>query len=65
MRISPKLIESLKLLLKEQSGLDYTDEEVQEAGIAIMRFTAAKLQRANTLSGYKEADDGNSHRQQK
>jgi len=34
-RISPKHIKKLQKLLKEQSGKDYTDEEAQEAGLAI------------------------------
>ncbi len=42
MRLSPKQIKELQALLKEQTGKDYTDEEAQEAGLAIMRFVAAK-----------------------
>ncbi len=41
-RISPERIEELKKLLKEQTGKDYSDEEAQEAGQAIMRFVLAK-----------------------
>lgn len=44
MRISPERIKELQKLLKEQTGRDYTDEEAQEAGLAIMRFTIAKEQ---------------------
>jgi len=44
-RISPELIEKLQKLLKEQTGKDYTAEEAQEAGMAIMRFVIAKEQR--------------------
>jgi hypothetical protein len=44
-RISPKRIKELQKLLKEQMGKDYSDEEAQKAGLAIMRFTLAKKQR--------------------
>ena len=42
MRISPKQLKELQKLLKEQTGRDYTDEEAQQAGLAIMRLTLAK-----------------------
>ena len=41
-RISKQRIEELKKLLKEQTGKDYSDEEAQEAGLAITRFVAVK-----------------------
>lgn len=44
-RISPESTKELQKLLKEQTGKDYTFEEAQEAGIAIMRFVIAKEQR--------------------
>jgi len=44
MKLSVERVSSLKILLKEL-GLDYTDEEVQEAGLAIMRFALVKAQR--------------------
>lgn len=44
-RISHEQIKMLQKILKEQTGRDYTDEEAQEAGIAIMRFVLAKEQR--------------------
>lgn len=50
MRISPERIKELQKLLKEQTGKDYTDEEAQEAGLAIMRFTKAKEQRKREAS---------------
>jgi hypothetical protein len=50
MRISPERIKELQKLLKEQTGKDYTDEEAQEAGLAIMRFTIAKEQRKREAS---------------
>jgi len=41
-RISPNRIKELQKLLKEQTGKDYSDEEAQEAGLAIIRFVIAK-----------------------
>lgn len=42
MRLSQKHIKALQQLLREQFGLDYTDEQAQQAGLAIMRFAIAK-----------------------
>jgi len=42
MRLSKERIQELQKLLKEQTGKDYTDEEAQQAGLAIMRFVAVK-----------------------
>ena len=47
-RISPERIKELQKLLKEQTGKDYTDEEAQEAGMAIMHFMIAKESRKKT-----------------
>ncbi len=41
-RISPERTKELQKLLKEQTGKEYSDEEAQEAGLAIMRFVVAK-----------------------
>jgi hypothetical protein len=49
-RISPNRIKELQKLLKEQTGKDYTDEEAQEAGLAIIRFVLAKEQRKHELN---------------
>lgn len=45
MRLSQERIKELKKLLKAETGKDYTDEEAQQAGLAIMRFVVAKEQR--------------------
>jgi hypothetical protein len=45
MRLSDKRIKELQTLLKELFDLDYTAEEAQEAGLAIMRFVLVKTQR--------------------
>ena len=56
-RISPKRIKELQKLLKEQTGKDYTDEEAQQAGLAIMRFVYVKeLQKMTTGQKPKDKD---------
>lgn len=54
MRLSSERIEILQALLKEQTGKNYTDEQAQEAGLAIMRFVLAKAQRNRQLNKNKE-----------
>ncbi len=49
MRLSEERIKELQRLLKEQTGKDYTSEEAQQAGLAIVRFVIAKEQRAQEL----------------
>ncbi|HEU5187357.1 MAG TPA: hypothetical protein VFT87_02535 [Candidatus Saccharimonadales bacterium] len=53
-RISPERIKELQKLLKEQTGKDYSDEEAQEAGLAIIRFVIAKERRRQELSEQKK-----------
>jgi hypothetical protein len=48
MRLKPERVIALKELLKEL-GLDYSDEETQQAGLAIMRFALAKETRKRQL----------------
>lgn len=48
-RLSPERIKELQKLLKEQTGKDYSDEEAQKAGLAIMRFVMVKEQRKHGL----------------
>lgn len=45
MKLSDERIKELQAILKEEFGLDYTAEQTQEAGIAIIRFLLAKTQR--------------------
>jgi hypothetical protein len=45
MKFSDERIKELQTILKEEFGLDYTAEQTQEAGIAIVRFVLAKTQR--------------------
>jgi hypothetical protein len=54
MRLSSERITSLQKLLKELCGLDYTSEQAQEAGTAIVRFVTAKAQRQHALTTSKE-----------
>lgn len=42
MKFSPERIKALQLLLKKQCGRDYTIEETQQAGMAIIQFVQAK-----------------------
>lgn len=53
-RISPERIKELQKLLKEQTGKDYSSEEAQEAGLAIMRFVIAKEQQKQQLQSEAE-----------
>lgn len=54
MRLSSDLIKSLQAHLEELYDLDYTDEQAQDAGLAIMRFVIAKVQREQELLNSKE-----------
>lgn len=49
MRLSNEHIKSLQILLRKECGLELTDEQAQEAGMAIMRFVLAKAQREQQL----------------
>jgi hypothetical protein len=49
MRLSNKQIKSLQALLNELYDLDYSDEQAQEAGLAIMRFVVAKAHRKHQV----------------
>ena len=53
MRLSNERIKALQALLKELYGLDYSDEQAQEAGLAIMRFMVVKSQRQKELTKNK------------
>lgn len=54
MRLNDKRIKELQELLKELYGIEYTAEQAQEAGIAIIRFVLAKTQRQQQLKNDKE-----------
>jgi enoyl-CoA hydratase/carnithine racemase len=51
MRISHKQIKELQALLLEMTGKEYSPEEAQTAGLAIVRFVSAKeLQKDQLIS---------------
>jgi len=54
MRLSSESIKALQALLSELHGLELTDEQAQEAGIAIMRFTFAKAHKQQELTNNME-----------
>jgi len=54
MRLSNERIKSLHALLRELHGMELTDEQAQEAGMAIMRFVIAKAQRVQELTNKKD-----------
>ena len=63
MRLSPVRIVSLQKILKDQYGLEVSDEQAQEAGMSIMRFVKAKYLRRQELASQKRRygngqDDG-------
>lgn len=53
MRLRDESIKSLQTLLKDLFNCDYTHEQAQEAGLAIMRFMVAKSQRKSIMN-FKE-----------
>jgi hypothetical protein len=57
MRLSNERIKALQALLSKLHGLELTDEQAQEAGIAIMRFTFAKAQKQQELTDNKEVSN--------
>jgi len=57
-RLSEERIKELQTLLKEEFNLDYTDEQAQEAGMAMIRFLIAKAQRRQELASSQENEDG-------
>ena len=57
MRLSSERIKTLQAILESEFGLQYSDEQAQEAGMAIMRFVVAKLQRQRELNKNKENEN--------
>lgn len=53
MRLSKEQISGLQIILKDLS-LNYTDEQAQVVGMAIMRFAIAKAQRDQRLMNEME-----------
>jgi hypothetical protein len=59
-RLSEERIKSLQTLMRKNVGLELTNEQAQEAGMAVMRFVIAKAQREKELSKCKEHEYGQS-----
>ena len=57
MRLSNERIKALQALLIELHGIEMTDEQAQEAGLAIMRFTLAKAQKQQELTNNMEVSN--------
>ena len=54
MRLSGKQIEDLQTILRELTGDEYSSEETQAAGLAILRFVyAKKLSNKRTINEEK------------
>jgi hypothetical protein len=53
-RLSPDRIRALKPLLEKYCGREFTDTEVRQAGIAIIRFTLAKQRRQTELENDRQ-----------
>lgn len=56
MRLSSERIKALQALLRELHGLELSDEQAQEAGLAIMRFVLAKAQIQQELANKMEGN---------
>jgi hypothetical protein len=57
MRISHKQIKELQALLLEMTGKEYSPEEAQTTGLAIVRFVSTKELRKHQLN-HKEISNG-------
>ena len=57
MRLSDKQIKDLQALLLEVTGKEYSPEETQTAGLAIMRFVYVKELRKHQLSNKEILND--------
>jgi hypothetical protein len=62
MKLSEKSIAELRKLLKDQLGLDYDDQQANEAGTAIIRFVVAKERRAAHLASQDNGDRNGKNR---
>ncbi len=62
MKLSDERIKSLQVLLKTSTGSDYTAEQAQDAGMAIIRFVIAKAQRKQQLLKLRENGNGKRNR---
>jgi hypothetical protein len=58
MRLSQQRIWALQKMLKDDFGLEYSEEEVQRAGTAILRFVVAKLRKEVEQAAAQEKNNG-------
>ena len=56
MRLSTEQIKNLQGILKKQ-GLNYSSEQAQDAGMAILRFVLVKAHQNKLLIKYTEVQD--------
>lgn len=57
MRLSQQRIRALQKLLKDDFGLDYSEEEVRQAGTAILRFVVAKLRKEAERAAREQSNE--------
>lgn len=57
MRLSNERIKTLQTLLKKEFGLGYSDEQAQEACMAIMRLVVAKNRHKQEMTRKKENEN--------
>jgi hypothetical protein len=65
MKLSPENIAKLQKLLKQELGLDYSEIETNEAGLAIIRFVEVKRMRVNELRNVKGDGNGQASKSQR
>jgi hypothetical protein len=57
MRLSHKQIKDLQALLLEMTGKEYSPEEAQTAGLAIVRFVSTKELRKHQFNSKESSND--------
>lgn len=65
MRLSSERIKSLQAILLDHYGIEATNEQAQEAGMAIMHFVNAKSQRRQQLTNQKDNVNGYEYQRSK
>lgn len=59
MRINDKQIKQLQALLLEMTGKEYSPEEAQSTGLAILRFVSVKELNTHQLVNKENKDENN------
>jgi hypothetical protein len=65
MKLGSENVAKLQKLLKEELGLDYSETEANEAGLAIIRFVEVKRRRADELRNVKGDGNGQANKSQR